>query len=309
MGSVSVTAFVEQLNSVGPHRMLDLYKDGSVSAYYVLLGPSTKPNVLTNRNQWHDVDMLSALYVPRWAWYVCTTDQAADVADIQELDFQFKPAGWVLNIEKWLEGAKLETLLSGVAGLGKPIVASLGGSQSASHIWLDYRALDKYAATCNWQAYFDSGEGVTPSQAVQELYQSTFVLAGWEYRHRLGQVYGWGKVTRVEAGQKASYDSYKRPGSADGWFSVAAREWGYTVVSRSLFRNGKDVGLMMGRAQYNRIAVTLDVTRTAQARAPQEWTPIAASARVPGASRRPCSVYLLDNASDEVVRAIAAGAG
>jgi hypothetical protein len=305
---VSVTAFVEQLNSVGPHRMLDLYKAGTVGGYYVLLGPSGKPGAAANRNQWHDVDQLSAVHVPRWAWYVCTQDQAKDVAEIEDLDFEFKPTGWVLNIEKWLEGVKLDTLIPKVSLLGKPIVASLGGSQSASHIWLDYRTMDNYKVTCNWQAYFDSGEGVTPARAVQELYQSTFIIAGWEYRARFGDKFGWGKVSRVEAAQKAVFDSYKYPTKDDGWFSVAARDWGYTVVSRSLFRNGH-AGLVYGRAAYNRIAVTLDVTRTAQARAPEEWAPIAASARVPGAARRPVSIYLLDNCSDEVARAIAAGAG
>lgn len=307
---MSVRAFVEQLNSVGPHRMLDLYKAGTVSAYDVLVGPDEgRPAAVENREHWYDVEQLSATFVPRWAWYVCTSDQAADVARIQDLDFELSPVGWRLNIEKWLEGANLTVLVSGVAALGKPISASLGGFQTASHANLDWRTLDRYDVQCDYQAYFDSGEGTIPAVAVQELFQSSFVVPGWEYRHRLGSVYGWGKVARVEAGQKAVYDSYKRPGTYDGWFSIAPREWGYSVVSRSLFRNGKDVGLVMGRAAYNKIAVTLDVTRTAQARAAQEWTPIAASARVPGASRRPVSVYLLDNCSDEVIRAIAAGAG
>lgn len=307
---MSVRAFVEQLGSVGPHRMLDLYKDGTVSAYDVLVGPDAgRQAAAENRTHWHDVDQLSATFVPRWAWYVCTTDQAADVARIQDLDFELNPVGWRLNIEKWLEGAPLMQLISGVAALNKPINASLGGFQTASHANLDWRTLDRYGVTCDYQAYFDSGEGVVPAVAVQELYQSSFVIPGWEYRHRLGTQYGWGKVKRVEAGQKAIYDSYKRVGGDDGWFSIAPRDWGYSVVSHSLFRDGKNVGLIMGRAAYNRIAVTLDVTRTAQARAAQEWTPIAASARVTGASRRPVSVYLLDNCSDEVVRAIAAGAG
>lgn len=307
---MSVRCFVEQLGSVGPERMLRLVNEGTVSAYYVLVGPEEgRPAAIANQNSWFDVDALSAMHVPRFGWWVATADQVADVIDISELDRKLDPDGWLLNVEKALEGANLTTLIAGVHLLGKPIVASLGGFQTASHANLDWRTFDRYQVTCDYQAYFDSGEGVIPAVAVQELYQSSFVIPGWEYRHRLGTNYGWGKVARVEAGQKAVYDSYKRPGSDDGWFSIAPRDWGYSVVSRSLFRNGKDVGMVMGRAPYNKIAVTLDVTRTAQARAPQEWPPIAASARVPGASRRPISVYLLDNCSDEVLRAIAAGAG
>jgi hypothetical protein len=301
---VSINAFVEQLGSVGPHRMANLVAEGLVSTYYVLVGPEQgRPAATANQAAWGAAD------VPQYGWWVATADQAADAMEIAELDAKLNPAGWLLNVEKALEGADLTTLVAGVAALGKPIVASLGGFQTASHANLDWRTLDRYQVVCDYQAYFDSGEGPTPAVAVQELYQSTFVVPGWTYRHRLGSQYGWGKVTRVEAAQKATYDSYKRPGLEDGWFSVAPREWGYSVLSRSLFRNGKDVGMLMGRAPYAKIAVTLDVTRTAQARAPQEWTPIAASARVPGAARRPISVYLLENATDEVVRAIVAGAG
>jgi hypothetical protein len=143
---------------------------------------------------------------------------------------------------------------------------------------------------------------------VQELYASTFVIPGWEYRHRLGGSYGWGRVGRIEAEQRALFDSYKLPGHENAYFAVSHREWGSTVVSRVLFRDEQEVGLLMGRAAYPKIRVALDVTRTAQARPPEEWTPIAASARVPGAGKRGVSVYLLDNCSDEVSRAIAAGA-
>ena len=58
--------------------------------------------------------------------------------------------------------------------------------------------------------------------------------------------------------------------------------------------------VMLRRAAYNRIHCTLDVTRTAEQRAPSEWPAIAASARVPGASRRPISVYLAERTNNEV---------
>jgi len=311
---VSVNVFLEQLGSIGPDRMLSLVNEGTVGTFYVYLGPDNAA-AQANRLAWFDVDEISPQFVPRYGWWVCSTDQAGDVAAIAEVDAKLNPVGWVVDVEKPLEGTDLSVLLGGVAALGKSIVASLGGSYSPSHIEFDYRTLDKYGCRVEWQAYFDSGEGCTPAEAVRELYQSSFVLPGWEYRHRLNTVYGWGKVTRVEGGQIARYDSYKRAGAEDGWFSVSPHyvdpvtndEWGYNVVSRALFRGGKDVGLIMGRAAYPKIAVTLDVTRTAQTRAAKEWTPIAASARVNGAARRPVSVYLGEVASDEVLRAIAAG--
>lgn len=306
---MSVACFVEQLGSVGPDRMVALVQEGLVSRFNVLLGPAEgRPAADENRIHWFDSDRVSSTYIPRWGWWICSGEQDADAQAIEALDDELVPSGWVLDVEKASEGQPLEPLLARVAALGKPIVASIGGYQSSSHANLDFRALDRYGAIVDYQAYFDSGEGPTPAHAVAELYAASFVIPGWEYRHRLGTLYGWGRVTRVEASQQALYDSYKRPGHADGYFSVSPRTWGYTVVSRSLFRDGKDVGLLMGRAPYSRIAVTLDVTRTAQQRKPQEWTPIAASARVNGAARRPVSVYLLDICTDETLRAIVAGA-
>ena len=293
-----IRGFVEWIGNVGPTRMDALVREGVVESYYVMLGPDREAGVY-NVAHWKDCT------APKWGWFVNTADQEKDVAGISWLDAQVHPVGWCLNIEKVLEGANLKTLIEGVAALGKPIVASLAAI-TASHVEFDYRTLDKHGVVVDWQAYFDSGEGSTPQIATEELYSSSFVVPGREYRHRLGAAYGWGKVTRIEQGQRATFDSYKSP--ADCHFNVTAREWGHTVVSRNLYRDGKNVGMLMGKAAYPRIRMTLDVTRTAQARPAAEWTPIAASAKAPGASKRPISVYLAEHASDAVMRAIAAGA-
>lgn len=293
-----IRGFVEWIGNVGPTRMDALVREGVVEGYYVMLGPDREAGVY-NVAHWNDCT------APKWGWFVNTADQEKDVARISWLDAQVHPVGWCLNIEKVLEDASLKTLIEGVAALGKPIVASLAAI-TASHVEFDYRTLDKHKVAIDWQAYFDSGEGSTPWVCVQELYTSTFIIPGREYRSRFGSVYGWGKVTKVEANQRATYDSYKQPRNA--YFNVTDRDWGFTVVSRYLYRDGKAVGVLMGKAAYPNIRVTLDTTRTAKLRPAAEWTPIAASAKAPGAGKRPVSVYLVEHATDDVLRAIAAGA-
>jgi len=243
-----------------------------------------------------------------WAWFNCNEDQAADGWVLIEQDDDLSPDGWLLDIEgSWTKGAKLGTICEAASLTSKPVRASLA-AMTASHVDYDYRTLDRLGIAVDWQAYFDSGEGTTPAIAVSELHRSSFVIASWEYRHRLGSVYGWGKVTRIEQNQLAVFDSFKRPGFSDGNFTVGPREWGNTVVDGTLRRGTETVGLVMGRAAYSNVRVTLDVTRTAQSRHPSEWVAIAASARAPGARKRPISVYLADVAADDVLMAIAQGA-
>jgi hypothetical protein len=100
-----------------------------------------------------------------------------------------------------------------------------------------------------------------------------------------------------------------RPGEPHASVSVTPREWGFGVKDRVVFRDGVEVGQLLGRARYRCIGVTLDTTRGANDKhLPAEWTAIAASARAPGMARRPISVYMAENSTDEVLRAIAAGA-
>jgi hypothetical protein len=307
---VSIALFTQILANFPAARAHALDVRSGVEAVYALAWPDYEPPVenhpANNRLAWDAWRYEARL--PLWAWINCSADQAADAATIATLDTELDPSGWLLDIEgEWVKGANLEVLIKAAVATGKPVRASLAGA-SASHTPYDFRTLDRYGVTIDWQAYFDSLEGPPPEVAVRELYQSSFVLAGWEYRHRLSSVYGWGKVTKIEAGMRAGFDSYKRPGTNDATFAISEREWGYMVAGRDLVRDGKTVGLLMGRAAYPKIRVTLDCTRTASTRTPQEWISIAASARMPGSGKRPCSVYLAENASDDVIAAIAEGA-
>jgi len=253
--------------------------------------------------------------LPVWGWYGPARLEKQEEAGtkIRELSKQLGLDGVLLNIEgEWTKTAKLTTLAQTAKATELPIVASLAGF-SPSGTSYDYRSLDLAGAAIDWQAYFDSGEGPTPALAVRELYRASWVVSGWEYRHRLGSVYGWGKIADTAAGQIARFDSYKRPGAPDAELVVSPRvvngsAFGYDVIDGKLRRSGIEVGLLMGRAAYAQIRVTLDVTRSAQGRPPHEWEAIAASARAQGSRKRPISVYLAENATDDVLLAIARGA-
>lgn len=247
--------------------------------------------------------------VPLWAWLNAQPDQAADAAAIRALHAELAPSGWKLDIEgEWTkEGADLSTLARAAVRTRVPVSASLAG-ETPSHVEYDYRTLDRHGISVDWQCYFDSGEGPTPAAAVAELYRASFVISGWEYRHRLDATYGWGKVGST-VGSLAKFDSYLRPGPENCEFLWSPRAWGLTVEGGELFKDGEQVGLLMGRARYPNIRVTLDVTRgAAEKHTLAEWTAIAASARAAGAARRPVSVYLAERASDDVLVAIAKGA-
>jgi hypothetical protein len=306
---MSVAVFSEHLGNWGPHRARDLYNEGTIDAVYAKVWPldaAAKANVAAWA-EWRTI-----YPGPLWGWMVCSADQIADAVELVTLNAELLPDGWLLNIEKPLEGAELRTIIRAAEATGKPVRASLAGID-ASHVEYDYRALDRAGIEIDWQAYADSGEGPDPATAVRELYECSFVVPGWEYRSRIGMTYGWGKVTKVSAANlprlpTAYYDAYKFSGPSEYEFEVALREggWGWTVTDRKFrFVNSR----LLGRARYSKIRVTLDVTRGANDKhTPAEWTAIAASARMPGLAKRPVSVYLAEVASDEVLRAIAAGA-
>jgi len=287
---------------------------GGIEAVYALVWPNyefpVENHPLANRvafAQWR-----KEAGVPLWAWFNCSENQQADAEKIDELDRQLHPDGWLLDIEgEWVKGAGLDTLIRGAVATGKPVRASLAAA-TPSHVEHDYRCLDRNRVPVDFQCYFDSGEGPLPAVAVSELYQSSFVVLGWQYRHRVGGKYGWGRCKAIQHQELAIFDSYLRPGPEDSVFGVLPRDWGWTVDDRILWPNnpGKPpIGLLMGRAAYASIRVTLDVTRGANDKhSLAEWKQIAASARIPNARKRPISVYKAENATDGVLAAIAEGA-
>jgi hypothetical protein len=304
---VSVAVFSEWLGNFGPHRARDLYNEGTIDAVYALVHPLDAA-AQANAAAW--AEWRTIYPGPLWAWMVCSADQIADAVELVTLNAELLPDGWLLNIEKPLEGAKLGTIIASAKATGKPVRASLAGID-ASHVEYDYRGLDRADVEVNWQAYADSGEGPDPATAVRELYESSFVIPGWEYRSRIGTTYGWGQVTKAVF-STGYYDAYKFPGPSEYEFGAdqLAREWGWTVYNRKF----KGVnGRLLGRARYAKTRVTIlsdeiafdknGITRTAE-----EWTAYAASSRMPGFRRRPVDVYLAERASDEMLRAVASGA-
>jgi hypothetical protein len=295
------------LTNFGADRAGGLHRSGTLTDVYAYLGPANTASELNAS----ELTQFTKKYEGRmWGWYVCSPNQAKDVADIERLNARYKLHGWLLNIEKPLEKANLSVLLSGVAKLGKPIRASVAGYTPA-HIEFDYRAMEKYKVAIDWQAYFDSGEGANPAVAVRELFETSFAVGGWEYRHRIGQKqYGWCKMVGVK-GDEIEIDSYMLPTNKNGFVKARLREggWGYEITDRTIRRGKLVVGRLYGRAAYSRSRVTIDTTRGAAAkRSLDEWTKVAASAKVPGSARRPVSVYLAESTSDELFRALAAGA-
>lgn len=282
-----------------------------LEAVYALVWPDypegTTPHPQQNRAafaQWR-----AEAGVPLWGWFNAQPDQAADVEALGALTTELDPAGWLLDIEgDWTKGAKLKTLIEGAVATGRPVRASLAGA-TPSHVEYDYRTLDKHGVPIEWQAYFDSGEGTRPEAAVRELFRSSFVIEGWEYRHRIGTPYSWGKVGRVVNG-RAKLDSYRHPGTENADFAVRAGSgWGWTVVDGTLLRGSEQIGTLMGRAAYRNIRVVLDVSRgNDDKHTLDEWTQIAAGAKYPGADKRPISVYMGEATTDDVLVAIAKGA-
>jgi hypothetical protein len=297
-------------------KMLDSELKGGIEAVYALVWPEYEPPI-ENHPAANRADFLrwrKEAGVPLWAWINVQEDQEATVQAILKLNLSLHPDGWLLDIEgEWVKSTNLAVVCEAAVATGKPVRASLAAA-TPSHAPLDFRTCDRLGIPVDWQSYFDSGEGCRPAVAVTELYQSSFVIPGWEYRHRLGATYGWGKVSAVSVDESvASFDSYLRPREPNAVFGVLPREWGWTVDDRILWPLDPDLppsGLLMGRAAYANIRCTLDTTRGANDKhLLAEWTEIAASARMPNARKRPISVYLAEVTSDDVLAAIAEGAG
>lgn len=313
---MGISLFVQDLGSFPPDRARHLDErlrsevGGGIDAVYALLWPDYQPPASpvpqANRRQfgtWRE-----RAGVPLWGWLNAQPDQEADAFALEALTDELGPSGWLLDIEgEWTKGAKLTTLLAGAAATRVPVRASLAGA-SPAHVEYDWRGLDKLNIPVDWQSYMDSGEGCWPSTAVQEMYRTSFVIGGWEYRHHLRSTYGWCKVGRVTAGV-AKIDSYLQPRTENADLKVRSAEWGWKPIDGRLLQGAETVGLLMGRAKYANMRVTLDVTRgNDMARSLAGWTTVAASARVEGSGKRAVSVYTAEATSDDVLVAIAKGA-
>lgn len=296
-----VRAFVEVLGNIGPDRMADLSRRGIVSDWYVYAGPNDYPG---NLPRWLGAQTMVAQAGGRmWAWYWCDADQERTVSVIRERHERLAPSGYLLNIEKPLEEVPLVTLIDGVQALDRPIVASLSGTLPA--VAYDWRTLDLRGVAVEWQAYLDSGEGPPPSVAVIELARVSRVLVGRRYRAEIDGAIGWGEL--ADPGEFVSYKTRGRYRLETEQTSL----WPpYRVVDRILYgKEWEAKGRLLGLADYSKIRVTLDTTRTAQAqRDLAGWEALAASARLWGASKRGVSVYLAEVTPDDVFEAIARGA-
>lgn len=282
----------------------------ALEAVYGLVWPDYEPPSTPHPQQnrqvfaaWKD-----ATTVPLWGWFNARPDQNADAAALAALTTELDPVGWLLDIEgEWTKGRKLTDLVDGAVATGRKLRASLAGFTPA-HVEYDYRTLDKNNVEVDWQCYFDSGEGCRPDVAVRELHRTSFVIGGWEYRHHLKGIYGWGRPGTVADGEM-TFDSYLKPGPRNASFRVAPRAWGYTVADGRLKQNNTFVGELMGRCKYPLARVSLDVTRGFDAKhSLAEWAQIAATARVPDAKKRGVSVYMGESTTDDVLVAIAKGA-
>lgn len=314
-----ISLFAQDINAFEPDRAnrlnarLHTEVGRRLDAVYALVWPDYQPpsSPVPQRNRafWNEWKIRTG-NIPLWAWFNASEDQSADAAALLRLTNELDPAGWLLDIEgEWTKGTKLTTLIAGAKATGKPIRASLAAA-TASHAEYDYRTLDANGIPVDWQAYMDSGEGSWPATAVAELFESSFTIGGWEYRHhwRPSGKYGWGKAGNVAGGYQ-NYDAYPVPGSPNCRFSVQPASWGWSPVTRQLVQQNRVVGQLYGRAKYANIRVTLDVTRGNDAKhSLEEWTVIAGSARVPGSAKRGVSVYTAEATSDDVLVAIAKGA-
>lgn len=313
-----ISLYCENLDAFAPERARRLHGlvPGGIEALYVLVWPDypahLPPRPQDNRRslaRWREQAGVAV-----YAWLNARRDQAADVEALRALDAEHRFDGFLLDIEgEWTKESKLDVLASGVRRLAgkRPLIASLAG-WSPSGTSYDYRSLDRAEIACEWQAYMDSGEGPPPRVAVRELHRASWIVPGWEYRHSLDGRYGWGRIARVEQDTIARFDSDLHGGRLSltvARRTVGGESFGWWVVDPTLRdRHGLAVGMLMGRARYARIRVALDVTRSAQQRSPEEWVGIAASARASGSRRRPVSVFLAENASDETLVAISRGA-
>lgn len=324
-----IALFVEDLGSFPAQRAKvlheDMKKEGlpGIEAVYALVWPDYQAPIdnKPGKNRSTFGSWRSAAGLPLWAWMNCREDQNADAAAVNTLDGQLQPNGWLLDIEgNWTKGAKLKTICMATEATGRPRRASLAGT-TAAHVEYDYLQLEKSGFEVEWQAYMNSlgangrPEGPAPDNAVAEMYQCSFMIPGWQYRHRAGSQYGWGQFVRAdEAVDLGIFNSFLRPGSEDSVFGILEAEWGYVPDDRILFPRDPHkapYGLLMGRVAYKNQRVALNVTQPPMnhhSGKMQTWAATAASARIVGAAKRGVACFLAERASDNTLMEVARGA-
>lgn len=298
-----LSVFSVNLSSFGAHRCDLLHRAGVINRVFVYLGPQNA-SAVANKAEWAQFRAVTAC--PLWCWWVCSPDLTIDAAQIIDTCNRLRCDGILLNIEKPLEGVPLGPLLTPLEALGLPMIASLAGT-SPAHTPYDYRALDRHKIPIDWQCYLDSGEGPAPDVAVKEAFTPSFVCDQHEYRHRNGARYAWGRAWPDNLGN-IIYDAYPQPGSANYTIDTPGLGGTHLLRSRTLqpTRSGANPATLYGRAPYAQIRVTLDTTRGADTtRTPAEWAALANTARIPGAARRPTSVYLAETTRSETLVALA----
>lgn len=309
---MSVAVYSEWLSAFGADRAARLYAEGVIDRVYAKLWPLDAA-AESNRSEW---DTFRRKGVPLWAWLVCSPDQEMDATAAAVLAASYPMDGILINIEKPLEGVSLFPLVSRVAKLGLPVVASLAGA-NPNHALYDHRTLDRFGVYQEWQAYVDSGEGPPPDVAVRELYTPSRVLPGRQYRAMTkavasAAVYGWGDLSKWAGRGPLVYAAYNRHAFMDADILSDPNSWPPYRVSgrRGLWNTNKSLtGTLLGFAPYSRIRVAILADGIAAdrgiTRSLEEWAAFASSARAPRAARRPVSVYLAERASDGMLRAVA----
>lgn len=307
---MSVRAYVEVLGNIGPHRMAELCREKVagiggdqplVTDFYVRLGPGYERNI----EAWPEcASFVRAAGGRMWGWGWCEADQAATARELLEYDRALLPDGWCLNIEKPLEGAPLGVLLSNMAGTRKPLVSSIAGTAPA--VYFDWRALETYGSAVEWQCYVDSGEGQPPDVAVRELVKPSRIHFERRYRATVAGKLGWGELVDTE-----TFAFYRTKGRYHIELEQSALWPPFVVKDRQLYDREDWTlrGALLGSVAYGNVRCALDTTRTAQQKRDLTgWVNLAASARIPGASKRGITVYLAEVTPDDVFQAIARGA-
>jgi hypothetical protein len=309
---VKISGFVVQTNSVSLERLVQYQEEGILGNIYV----QVEHNVQSGIDRNHEVFPVWKAALPGkvFAWLWGTADAAHDRDRMLAIDENLDPDGWCFNDEAETQFKDRSAVYE--AGLGKPMVVSPAGWPAVTPI--DFRHAAQYGLTVEFQGY--NLEGVndkTPHYLVNECFQISKLITAdpshpiaWWYRIFFDNLLGpkgkivrrwaWAQVQRHENGWAVLTEGRNR-----WWTRVEDRDgYGHFLTDRIVVNRSstRKVGRVFGIAAYPKIAYSLSVERPHTAAGLKA---LAAGGRVQGASLRPATLYTLDNASDEVFRALA----